>query len=140
MSFIQVLLQLLLRESMLKHFSTIFLLFNLFYPIEVLGQYASPYLNPNKGQNNPASIVWREKSILGVANDTWIQEENSPMTKRETSITNTFVLANIGDFFGFKSGFEFTVGESKSTTEFVSGDQNNNYTIQQFDSKKFHYQ
>ena len=88
------------------------LLFVIFCPIEILGQYASPYLNPNKGQNNPASIVWREKSNLGVANDTWIQEENSPMTQRETSITNSFILANIGDFFGFKSGFEFMVGEA----------------------------
>ena len=109
------------------------LLFGLLCPVEILGQYASPYLNPLRGQKNPSAIVWREQSIVGVNIDSSISEKNSPMTQRDTSNSQKFVLAHMGDFFGIKSGFEFYIGDHKSTTEFVASDKTSGYTGQDFD-------
>ena len=101
--------------------------------VVVRGGYASPYLNPLYSQNNPAAIVWREKSMVGVAHVTSIIENGTPMTTRETTTINRFVLANMGDFFGIKSGFELLIGDVTSKREFVDSDTTDDINGQQFD-------
>ena len=87
------------------------LLFVIFCPIEILGQYASPYLNPLTTQTNPGSIVWREKSTVGVTKSNQKSDTGKPLTQRETDTVTALLISNTGEFFGYKSGFEFLIGE-----------------------------
>ena len=55
-----------MTKSALK-FTWVLLLFSILSPIQILAQYASPYLGNNIHALNPAVNVWKEDSFILIA-------------------------------------------------------------------------
>ena len=93
----------------LKHLFTLFLLFGLLCPLEILGQYASPSLDPTISSLNPAVIPWRTKSTISFFSKTTNVELGSPSVIMEEKITeNSAIFGIAGDLVPEKvrTGFE----------------------------------
>lgn len=99
----------------------ILVLFALLCPIDILGQYALPSLNPNTPNVNPAVIPWRTKSSISLGSEYKKLEYGQPKYSDEISLNSYGMFANVGYFLGFKSGFEIVARGLKTDETDYSG-------------------
>ena len=77
----------------------VLLLFCIFCPIKILGQYALPSLNSNTPNVNPAVIPWRTKSSISLGSEYKKLEYGEPKYSVEISRNSYGMFAVAGDFF-----------------------------------------
>ena len=86
----------------------ILVLFALLCPIDILGQYALPSLNPNTPNVNPAVIPWRTKSSISLGSEYKKLEYGEPKYSVEISSQYYGMFALAGDLVPkrVRTGFE----------------------------------
>ena len=86
----------------------ILVLFALLCPIDILGQYALPSLNPNTPNVNPAVIPWRTKSSISLGSEYKKLEYGEPKYSVEISENSYGMFAIAGDLVPkhVRTGFE----------------------------------
>jgi len=106
---------------------------SLFAATEVAAQYASPYLNPSFAQNNPATIVWREKSVVAVGSSSLQTQRGKPKTSDSISTAVEGFFGHVGDLFGLRSSFEIMAQSHKSKTVYVDRDGTSGFSYLMLD-------
>ena len=90
-----------MTKSALK-FTWVLLLFSFLSPIQILAQYASPYLGNNIHALNPAVNVWKEDSFIAIGYGYYTKSKMSSEKKKTVQHNdNNFNFAYISETFGF---------------------------------------
>ena len=97
-------------------YTWVLLLFGVLYPIEVLGQYASPSLDPFNYSQNPAATAWRTNRSIGIAEVNSLGQEGDPKYADVEQKTQVGLFGLVGEFgYGVKTGLEILLQNDEET-------------------------
>ena len=98
----------------------VLLLFRLLCPIQILAQYASPYLGNTIHALNPAVNVWKEDSFIAIGYGYYTKSKMSSEKKKTVQHNdNNFNFAYISETFGFPTTLELYASNSNHNEKFT---------------------